>query len=282
MNPAREVALVAGREVRRNVRSAKGIALLALCVMMSGAATLVNSAVDKFARSQPNAPSPQEIRALTEIAIGRAYGDEDLGKYLAGAPPILLATFFFTIWTGPLLIALMGFDSVSGELQHRAVRFLTVRLRRESIYVGKVAGLFTTMVGVGLLMNVVIWCVSAARGDASFGDSLSWGVRFWVLSLPITLAWSSVAAFAGSLLRTPVLSLMVIFAAFFGLWMLNLVGHVGAEGVHTYLRYLYPNTFDGFLLSPRPARAIEGLAACLGFVVVSSVAGAWTFAKRDV
>jgi ABC-type transport system involved in multi-copper enzyme maturation permease subunit len=282
MSPVREVGLVAAREFKRNVKSAKGIALLAICLMMGGAATLANSMVDKFARSQGRAPSPEEIRAFTELGITKAYGDEDLGKFLAGAPSILLGMFFFTIWSGPLIIALMGFDSVSGELQHRAVRFLSVRLRRESIYVGKVAGLFATVALVGFATNVTIWCVAAGRGDASLSACLSWGLRFWLMSLPITLAWCSIAAFAGSLLRTPVLSLMVIFVTFFGLWMFNFVSHFGDEGIHTYFRYVYPNTFDGFLLSPRASRSLIGLASCAGFVLATSSAGAWYFAKRDV
>jgi len=282
MSPAHEVALVASREFKRNVKSAKGIALLVICLMMGSVATLANSMMEKFARSQGQVPSPEEIHRFTELGIAKAYGDEDLGKFLADAPSIVLGMFFFTIWTGPLIIALMGFDSVSGELQHRAVRFLSVRLRRESIYVGKVAGLFATVALVGFATNIAIWCVAAGRGDASLSACFSWGLRFWIMSLPITLAWCSIAAFAGSLLRTPVLSLMVIFVTFFGLWMLSFVARIGDEGIHTYFRYAYPNTFDGFLLSPRASRSAIGLASCLGFVFTTSSAGAWYFAKRDV
>ena len=44
---------------------------------------------------------------------------------------------FMTIWLTPMLVALMGFDSISADIQHKGVRYWTLRTRRASYFVGK-------------------------------------------------------------------------------------------------------------------------------------------------
>ena len=59
------------------------------------------------------------MEAAREDAMTQAFGDPATGKLLAHTPEVLLAVFFITIWLTPLLISLLGFDNVSGDMQHK-------------------------------------------------------------------------------------------------------------------------------------------------------------------
>src|SRR5207249_987603 len=171
-----------------------------------------------------------------------------------------------TVWLGPLLVAILGFDAVSAEVQHRSVRYWTVRARRWSYMVGKFLGLWAIVSAMTLSMHAFIWILVVARGDATFGTTLAWGLRFWAVTLPISAAWCGIATLVGSLFRSPILALLVTFASFFVLWLAWIIGGVsGAEP----MMYAYPNFYEEWLLSPRIERAGLGLAACVAFAAAT-------------
>lgn len=303
MTVVQETLLVAGREVRRNLRSAKGIVLLALIVLGGTAVALVMAWVRQLdmAKAAAKNMSPEQIGAFQEQALTQLFGDPDMGKYLGKAPAVLLFATLGAIWFAPALIALVGFDSVPTDLQHRGIRYFTVRINRASYYVGKLLGLWAVVSLMMLLSSAFIWVVALVKGAATAGDIAAWGPRFWLVTVAVTAAWCGIAQLVASQFRVPILALLVTFATFFVLWIVNLVGRIGGQAVQSQpdallpgsepvvtttpihsLIYLYPNNYDHYLLSPSLDRIAIGLAACVAFLVLTGAAGAVTFARRDL
>lgn len=287
MNPGAEVALVVQRELRKNVRSAKGLVLLGLSLLGGAMVALLLAFLaakeheflaEKLADLPPEAAAELTAKVHHEIVLQLGGGDEALGDLLSKAPGALYGAFKVSVWIAPLLVALLGFDAVSGELQHRTVRYWTVRARRVSFYVGKVLGLWTVVSLLTLLVHVLIWAIVIARGETA-GAVIEWGPRLWVATLPLSLVWCAVSQLVASQFRSPILSLLVTLGSFFVLFIAYIAG---ASGKVPPLLYLYPNTFESWLLHPHPDRLFEGIAICLGSAVLYTGAGAALFARRDV
>ncbi len=279
MNPLLETWLVAARDCRKNVRSPKGVAMPALSLLGALACTFK---LPKFedAIDDVHKLDPEQLRLVKTRIFGKLYGDEATGETLAGAPLKLVILFFIAVWLVPLLVMIIGFDGISSDLQHRSIRYWTIRARRPSYYVGKFLALWVIIGLVTLCMQLMIWGVTIARADAPAGETVLWGIRFWATSLPITGAWCGVATLASSLFRSPMLSLLTTAAVFFLLFFAGFVIGKGADVLP--LSFLYPNNFDAWLLSPKPLRVLEGLGVCLSYMLAAVGLGAMVLSQRDV
>ncbi len=282
MTLVQEAVLVAGREVRRNLKSAKGIILVVLCVMGGVIAALIMAWIQKLdlANAATQQISDQQIRMFQEVALSKKYGDEAMGKYLAQAPMVLLAATLTGVWLAPLLVALVGFDSIPTDLQHRGIRYITIRASRVAYYAGKLVGLWIVVSLMMLLSHSFIWGVALVRGAATFSEVLAWGPRFWLVTVAVAAAWCGVAQLIASQFKVPILALLVTFAAFFAAWIIYAIGELSAS-LHA-LVYVYPNTYDAWLLSPHVERVALGALVCVGFMLATSAAGAFAFVKRDL
>lgn len=279
MNPLSEIFIMVQRELRKNFRSIKGIALLSLSLLGGGAFALINTIGQKMKREQIGELGGEELRELREKALSKVYDNQDIGKFLSDSPEVLWVVLMITIFCSPLLVSIMGFDGISGERQHRSVRFWAVRARRGSYFLAKFFGLTATVSTVFLVMHLVIWIVCIAGGVAPAGTVLTWGIRFWLTSIPIVAAWSALATFLGSLFKTPIISLLVICSTTFVLFVIRLIG--GAADINA-LTWVYPNKYDDLLLHPNPQMLAQGLGGLLVFILLFTVAGTTLFAKRDV
>jgi ABC-2 type transport system permease protein len=279
VSPLSEIRFVAQRELAKSFRSAKGIVLLVLSLLGGSGATLLLVKAQELKREKLAGIDPDAIRQARQEAATQIFGDPQTGTALAEAPEVLLVVLLLTIWLTPLVISLLSFDSVSADLQHKAVRYWTLRTRRTSYFIGKWAGVWLTVSAMTLTMHAIIWVVCILRGEAPAGVALGWGIRFWLVTVPISAAWCAISTLVSSLFRTPIVSLLVTFAAFFGLWLFWMIGQVSHTNA---LMYVYPNFYDALLIHPRIDRAMTGLAVCLGMAAAYVAAGSFFFAKRDV
>lgn len=280
MSPLSEIRFVAQRELRKSFRSAKGIVLLVLSLLAGIGATLILVKAQELKRENLAVVDAEALRGLREEAATRFFGDPAIGKSLADAPEVLVVVLLLTIWLTPVIISLLSFESVSGDLQHKAVRYWTMRTRRWSYFVGKFAGVWTTTSTITLALHALVWMLCILRGEAPAASALGWGLRFWVITLPISAAWCGLATLVSSLFKTPILSLLVTFAAFFVLWLMWGIGNVAHRA--DALQYVYPNFYDAMLVNPRFERVMTGLAACLGMAATYVGLGSFLFTKRDV
>ncbi|HEY4013993.1 MAG TPA: ABC transporter permease [Polyangiaceae bacterium] len=294
MSPLAEIRIIAFRELRRSVRSAKGIALSALTLLGAFVASLASVWVEGADRVRSNAASTQAYIELKRAIIEKATGDATLAAFLAPIPTSLLLFVKITVWFSPLLVALFGFDAISGELQHREVRFWTVRSRRASYFLAKLAGLWALVGLVTLALNLLAGTVALARGYVTVGELFAWGLRFWLVTFAIAGAWCAIATFISSCVKTPILALLATFGAFFVSWICGAGGFIarqresiaGATGLPSqqmgWYEYLYPNAYDTLLMSSEPVRVWLAVGTLAGFVVVFAVAGTLLFQRRDV
>jgi ABC-type transport system involved in multi-copper enzyme maturation permease subunit len=279
------------RELRRSVRSVKGIIIGILTLLGAFVASLVCVWMEGSDRDAAKVASTQAYIELKKAAIEKATGDPAFAAYAASVPTSLLVFLKITVWLGPLLIALLGFDIMSSEMQHRSVRFWTVRTRRWSYFTGKMLGLWALVALVTLVLNVIAGTVVAVRGYVTVGQLVTWGVRFWFVAAIIAGTWAALATFISSCFRTPILSLLTTFVAFFVMWMVSLIGFVvrakdtletGVQKDMAWYEYLYPNSYDTLLISPETTKVLTALGILMGFIVLANAAGAALFQRRDI
>jgi ABC-type transport system involved in multi-copper enzyme maturation permease subunit len=291
LSPAAEVSLLVVRELRRSVRSVKGIILGLLTLVGAFVVSYVTVVLEGSNRAKVGATTNAAFVEFKRQAIEKATGDAKLAEYISSIPNSLLVFLEITVWLTPLLIALLGFDAVSSELQHRSVRFWAVRTRRGSYFAGKLLGSWALVAIILLVLNAVAGGFVVARGYATFGQLVTWGTRFWLIAVVIAGAWAAVATLISSLFRTPILSLLTTFATFFVLWLFGVVGWVERlrEGAETgiakdmsWYEYVYPNAYDTMLLSPETPKVLTALAVLLGFVALVTTGGSLLFARRDI
>jgi ABC-type transport system involved in multi-copper enzyme maturation permease subunit len=291
LSPATEIRLVVLRELRRTLSSVKGIIIAVITLLGAFATSLVCVWLEGADRAKANVDTNEAFAALKKQAIEQATGDASFAAYVAGIPSSLLVFLHVTVWLGPLLVALLGFDLMSGELQHRSVRFWTVRTRRWSYFTGKTLGLWATVGLITLVLNIIAGIVGVARGYVTFGQLVTWGLRFWLVAMVIAGTWAAIAALISSLFRTPILSLLTTFLTFFMMWLVSVIGFVarakdmletGVAKDMTWYEYLYPNSYNTLLLSPETTKVLTAAAVLVGFVVVANAAGAALFQRRDI
>ncbi len=291
LGPAAEISLIAQRELRRSVRSVKGIILGVLTLVGAFLASYVTVVIEGSDRAKAGATSNAAFVEMKRQALEKVTGDAKLADYIASIPNSLLLFLELTVWLTPLLIALLCFDAVSGELQHRSVRFWAVRTRRSSYFAGKLLGSWALVALITLVLNAIAGSFAVARGYATVGQLATWGARFWVIGVTIAGAWAALATFISSCYRAPILALLTTFAAFFVMWLSGVVGWVerirqGAEtGIAkqmSWYEYLYPNAYDTMLLSPEVPKVMTAAAVLLGFVALVTTCGSLLFARRDI
>ncbi|HXX66754.1 MAG TPA: ABC transporter permease subunit [Polyangiaceae bacterium] len=276
MSPLVEVQLIAWRELRKSVRSVKGLVLAAMTLAGGAGASMLFAWIDRLKREA--LPDGVDVQALQQQMFTQLYGAET-GQALAGCPHSLWMMLMATLWLGPLLVALLGFDSIPSDLQHRTVRYWALRARRSSYVVGKFFGAWLVVLGVTLGMNVVVWAVTVVVARLPAGDVLSWGVRFFAVSIPISAAWCGIATLVGSTIKTPFFALLAICATFCGLWLVWVVSHLADIPA---LSYVYPNSYGPFFLSPRPTETARGLVGTCAIAVLTAGAAALLFERKDL
>jgi ABC-type transport system involved in multi-copper enzyme maturation permease subunit len=293
LGPTAEIRLLVGRELRRSVRSAKGIALGVVTLLGAVLTSFLVTSIEGADRhSAAGTLSNEQFHELKRQVVEQQTGNAAFAAQTAAMPASLKAFLDVTIWLAPLLIALLGFDAVAGELQHRAVRFWTVRVRRSSYFAGKVLGLWALVALVTLAIQTIAGAVAFTRGYVTPGELLSWSPRFWIVSVLIAGAWAAIATLVSSLFRTPVVALLTTFATFFVLWVFGLSADISrarelvtTQVLDTKMRwyeYLYPNAYKTMLLDPEGNKVLVAGALLIGFAVCATAAGALLFERRDL
>jgi ABC-type transport system involved in multi-copper enzyme maturation permease subunit len=217
---------------------------------------------------------------------------------IARLPTVLLVAFSATTLVAPLLIALMGFDQLAGEVAPKSMRYLIVRARRTSIVTGKYLTQLTVLL-VLLALCVVAMVGTARYLDADFGwtDTFGWGLKL-VLALGVVgVTYAALTTLCSAVAGSGALALFLNIGVLFGLWLVSLlanrvrlpdtVGAVGLEAtkeesVLAYLRYLAPSEFEHRLLSPDALEYGIGVLAYLGFAAIFLSLARLALQQRDL
>jgi ABC-type transport system involved in multi-copper enzyme maturation permease subunit len=287
MSPFRETALVLAHETRRNLRSAKTLVLLilySLATALSGFAFV--TATRKLQEGLGPMTGGQELSAeqLSAMKMGGLsiiFGkDEALLRYLAGIPLVVIFFFWFTLHFLPLLTALMGFDQISGELQTRSLRFVSLRARRGSVLAGKVLAQAVLLFGLTAIVNLGVFAYAALSTEGfAVGEGLLSLVRFWLLGLAFASAYLGLAALASSLYRTPIFSLLTILCALIGF---SILGFLSRFESLSALAWAVPSHYEEGLYSPQWSRLLPSVGAHCAFAAIFLAAAFLALRARDL
>lgn len=280
-----EITLTFFRELRRTLRSGKGIAgLLLFLVGGAGVAIILFSALDRARYWEAEAQSRAVVRrqALEAMYEG-VQGKEAIVEYLLKAPEPLLVFYPLTAFFLAVLTMVWGFDAIAGDVQYRTIRYVTLRATRPSLIVGRWLALWVSGVIVSLVVSLILWAGLASKGVFPAGDVVHYGIRSWLASVTLSLWYSALTVLASSLFRTPVLALLSAGGALTVLFFLR---HLSAASwAPAWLRAahdVFPGAWDDRLLGPDVAQWAAGTGVCLVWTAVAVVAACAVLSKRDV
>lgn len=275
MLSAREVGVVAQRELLRNLRSTKGIAMFVLFFLGGMVPAVIRVMVKRWAGEM----TEDAARAGFEFVLSQRYKDEAIVKYLAGSPSILYFLFEGTLTFLPLLVLLVGFDQIAGEVQHRTLRYSAGRATRASIVTGKALGIWGVVAVMISVLHLTVWAVAAIQ-DGGLAGVFSWGGRFLLFSIICAGAYVGFASLMSSLFRTPIVALFVGAGAGFAIWLAN--GILGYFPSTEKITWIFPNRYERLLIEPLPLTVLGGLALFVAWGAVCVAASSLIVSRRDV
>jgi ABC-type transport system involved in multi-copper enzyme maturation permease subunit len=287
MLSVREVGLVAQREMLRNLRSTKGIAMLALFLLCGVIPSLVEIFLRHGATELGTAaglgpgglPDPAKQELYLKILATR-YGSEDIARYLAQAPSLLHGLYVGSLVFLPFFILPIGFDQLAGEIQHRTIRYSAARADRASIVVGKALGIWGVVAVMIMVLHVTVWVIAAAKGQLAIGPMLSWGGRFYLFCVIASAAFVGYGSLISSLVRTPIVALFVGVGGSFAMGLLYVVPYLFPA--LEPMTWAHPVRYENLLVSPDPARVLGGMALLVGWGAICVAASTLVVRRRDI
>ena len=283
MSIASEIGLTCMREVRRNLRSAKGLIASLLFLMGGGLSVLFYVWASKQMVDGTGHPLPQEAQMeLRRRGLSLLYeNDTAVVDYLVNAPVGLFFLYKSMLYFLPPLIILIGYDQLAGEIEYRTIRYTAMRARRGSLVVGKTLGMWIVAAVISLGLNAIAWGLTIGRGEADVSTTLSYGIRFWLMSAILAASYVGLTTLVSSFFKRPTLALLTAVAVSFVLGIARAAASFLPES-YAWVRKVFPATWEPRLLSPHFSDVSIGSLVCIGFGAVC-VAGAWfTLSRRDI
>ncbi len=273
MSPLRETLIVFAHETRRHLRSAKTLVLLILYALATALSGVLFVAATRTAQegissmSGGQALRPEQLDELKMGGLSLIFGqDPALVRYLVQIPLVVVFFFWFALLFLPLLTTLMGFDQISGELQSRSLRFVSLRARRGSLLAGKVLAQAALLFALTAVVNLGIFAYAAASTEGfQVGVGLASMIRFWLLGLVYASAYIGLVALCSTLFRAPIVSLLIALCALFAFWLTAVLSRIEAI---RFLGYLVPSHYERGLFSPEWDQVLPSVGAYLAFAVV--------------
>jgi ABC-type transport system involved in multi-copper enzyme maturation permease subunit len=280
MSAVREAGLTALREIRRNLRSTKGIAMFALFFLGGAVPSVVQVLFVRLVDKTTMQELPPEVqRQMIEEGLAKLY-DPATATHLSACPPVLFFLFRGTLLFLPLLILLIGFEQIAGEIQHRSIRYLVGRARREAIVIGKGLGVWAVSAVMVLVLHATVWIVMLAQGSTAASAVISWGPRLWLFSVAAGAAYVGLTVLVSSWFRTPIVALFVGVAVFFVLWLAKAI--LGFFPATEGATWAFPTAYESLLVSPEPLRVLGGVAALIGWGAAMAVVASAIVKRKDV
>lgn len=283
MGAAAEIGLTFSRELRRNLRSVKGI-VSSLLFLLGGAGALliyvnVSREMDRLGPGFDSSARDQMRRA----GLRALYDDPSTADHLIGAPTALFFLYKATLFFLPILCILVGYDQLSGDLQYRTIRYATVRSRRESLVVGKALGTWVAASLIALGLQVFAWILTIARGDATVGVTVAYGMQFWLATVIYSSGFVGLTMLLSGAFKTPMLALLTTLAAAFGWWLLRAIVQIPSlKPTMGWLGAIVPGEWEPRLLSPDVTRFAVGALALLVIGAVGTLGACGLLRSRDV
>jgi hypothetical protein len=294
-----QLSIILGFELKRFLRDTQG----ALFFVFTGAifAWVCHEAI-QLAEVQAMAEAarnggPEKLAgllgAMGDVIIVTALGwfvdvsPEDMGRLVEVQKlplPILLG-YLALIASTPLLTMLASLDQTSSDIGSRHLRYLLVRSRRSSLFVGKTLAV-VIWVALGLALAVLALGLSlgwsGAAGDLPTGDLVGHLVKMWLIALAYALPFITLVGATGAMTGHPggAIGVAVLFQVIVA--AISAAGSLMGNDFLEAAKYGFPTALEGQLLSQDAGELGRALAFAGGHGVLYLVIGWLIFRGRDV
>jgi ABC-type transport system involved in multi-copper enzyme maturation permease subunit len=280
MSAQAEVLITAEREIRKNLRSAKGIAMFALFVIGGLIPRLLDLLAQRYAKDMGVTIPPDEVLQQAKVDLFTKQFGEAGGKYLADCPMMLYWLFQGTLTFLPLVILMVGFDTIAGETQHRTLRYMTPRANRASIAIGKALGVWGVAALMIFVLHATTWVLTLIEGKTGTGLVFSWGLRLWAFAAVYAAAYVGITTLLSSVFKIPVVALF----AGVGVWAVMGIMRFGfsfSEKLQA-ATWAFPASYDKWLLSPDPTYVAGAIAVLLAWGATCVILATEILRRKDV
>ncbi len=216
-----------------------------------------------------------------DSSICQLYGE------LLPVPPLMLGALWLFIMLLPFLGAMLSFDMISSELQHRTASFPLLRISRHTWYLGKLSAHTILIWGLTLLMLLVIiatgwWLLPSFN----IGAALKFALKTLLLIMPFSLAYMAVIALASGMAKSHFTALFTCFALLTGLWLINLLGNAEIDNafgtICHALSYLTPNHYESWLWHPGISGLLQSIGIYSLFALAFTALGILLIEKKNI
>ncbi|MAW78047.1 MAG: hypothetical protein CMJ95_11775 [Planctomycetes bacterium] len=283
------------------LRSGSGVAFIVLTVLIGLA--LANFA---FAPIELGFIELEEFRTGAAKGIGLALslatlqqGDPDsfLGRLEAGEledmtmwarylvldQPMLLSIIVLLLGLVlPLLLPLGSFAAISGDVQHRSIRYLLPRTTRTALLLGRLFGclILSWLLITGLLVAIILYLGIVLSLD-SWNDLLPWGIRCLGALLILSFPYVSLGVLCSTIFRAPMVALLASVGVAIAVPLIAFSARAAWEPLGQLL-YLLPWGYSHQLLSPDGQTVTMATLYCLGHGLVFTLLAHLRFRRADL
>ena len=149
------------------------------------------------------------------VAIAAAFRMALIGifGFMSSTPSYALTLFYFaSIMLLPIFSLILAYDSISKEIHKGTIKKVAVAARRDSILLGKFAGIYLVNISINLMMYIfAAFYTFFKEGELALSDSL----LLWIFLCIYALYFTSLAVLSSSMTSTPQKSIflsMLLFA----------------------------------------------------------------------
>jgi ABC-type transport system involved in multi-copper enzyme maturation permease subunit len=288
-----QLILLAGYHLRYSLRSGSAI-IFALLTLMVGLTvtqlffTSLSAAQAAAEKSSGLKMKQEEILevAVTDMgpAVKRLLGNDAAfsAHLLHGRPALLSGIFLVILFSVGLLVPLGAFNQVSGDLQHKGLRYLLTRTDRSSIFFGRFVStyLYCSVILVILAFAIgayTLWTTDIYSGLTVLRFCLEVGMASSLLALP----YVALCAWISGMIASPILSLT---ASNFVVIIIPIVSKIAESywAPGKYLSWVLPWGIKFHLLHPHWTQKTGAAVIALLYTFIYLGIGYWLFRKRDL
>ncbi len=204
-------------------------------------------------------------------------------QYLVLERPVLLSlTVLLLALVLPLLLPLGSFASISGDVQHRSIRYLLPRSTRTSLVLGRLLGaLVLTWVVLTFLQVAIVLYLGIVLPLDGWEPLAIWGLQTLGVLLILSFPYVALGVLCSTIFRAPMVALMGAIGLTVAVPIVAFSAWRAWEPLGNLL-YLLPWGYAHNLLSPDSATVTEAVFLCTAHGAIFTILAVWRLKRMDL
>ncbi|MDE0961338.1 MAG: ABC transporter permease subunit [Planctomycetota bacterium] len=301
MSGGLQILLHARNSLSASLRSGSGVAFIVLTMIVGlGLASLV------FMPIESELITPEEFKTNAAQAVGYflsmatlqpgaissfedRLGSGDLvdlamwGRYLVLDHPVLLSlTVMLLGLVLPILLQLGSFASISGDVQHRSIRYLLPRTTRPALLLGRLLGaLILSWSVITCLMSAIVLYLGIVLPLDGWDALIPWGFQTLGALVVLSVPYVALGVLCSTLFRVPMVALMGAVGFTVAVPLIAFSSRQAWEPLGKIL-YLLPWGYAHQLLSPDGSKVLQAALFCLGHGLIFTIIAVLRLRRADL